>query len=64
MRFQNILAFFHLSRLIETPHDFQKIESYESLTLSAAINCKNCLIPHQISNFNRINKFDKEIKHV
>jgi hypothetical protein len=64
MRFQKILAFFHLSWLIKTLLDFPKIDSYERLTLLAAINCKNCLIPHPIPNFNRINKFDKEIKYV
>jgi hypothetical protein len=64
MRFQNTLAFFHLNQLKETTRDFSKIDSYENLTLLAATNCQTCLMPHHIYNFNRIKKFDKEIKHV
>ena len=64
MRFQNRLAFFHLNQLKETPPDFPKINSYANFTRSAATNCKNCLMPHHMSDFNRTVKFDKEIGHV
>ncbi len=64
MRFRKTLAFFILNQVKKTSLGSSKINSSENLTFSIGTNCENCLMSNLISNFYRIKKFDKDIKHV